>query len=186
MVTAVLQKRPSTTAASSGGAAAAIKGRRACRRQLKKQKIIKQRPSTSSSDRQKTWLIKLKFLKRFGTQLIEEQLNDNISGNTSLFCGGLCSSSSRKTYAQIHQTVWDNLNEQEKSEFGDFKEAAAFRSFANNTKFLFSPSNKAREANFKKKRWLYDELLNLGFSFLPSSYLMNEGGRANKTDFSKE
>lgn len=153
------QESPTTTAASSGS-----------RRQRKKQKIIKRRPK--ASDRQQTWHIKLKFLKRFGQQLIAEQRNDNINGNTSLFCGGLCSSASRKTYAQIHQSVWAQLTEEERHEFDELRDSAAFKSFVNNTKFLFSPSNKAREANLKKKRWLYDELLNLGFTFLPSSYLI--------------
>lgn len=143
-----------------------------------RKKINKRRPT--AAERHNIWLAKLKFLKRFGKQLIAKQSNDGKNGSSSLFCGGFCSSA--KTYAEMHQSVWAQLTEEERSEFVDFREAEAFRTFVNNTKYIFSPSNKLREANLKKKRWLYDELLNLGFTFLPSSYLIEEGGRANNTE----
>jgi hypothetical protein len=139
-------------------------------------RTIKRRSTSLAEERRKAWMVKLKFLKKFGQQLITQQNADG----SSLFSGGFCSSA--KTYAEMHRSVWARLSADEKNEFDDFRQAEAFRTFINNTKYLFSPSNKLRRDNLMKKRWLYDELLNLGFTFLPSSYLIEEEeeGQANR------
>lgn len=132
---------------------------------------IKRRRRRINNKADEAWRVKLSFLRKFGDALINNEQQPG--GEKKCFygqffpVGGLA-----KTYAQTHQIVWSTLTDAERKEFAGMQEPAKFRRFVNNTKYIFSPQNQNRSVNLKKKRWLFNELQNLGFQFLPQSHCL--------------